>query len=394
MKLLNFISVLMLFLFVLSGRFTLARVGLGDLEVRYVFLASLLISFFVLMSHDKRIADGLKFAGSLPIFLFFVFLISATLSAFYSPDLGVALQKLLDILVVFIVFMISCYLFKDFNNIKIFLVLFALVGMLYSLLVLSSIGAGSDGRGTIGVGGPNVATRIIFLGLMSIVIISFMKRRVYLLLASPFYLAGIVGVGSRGGMVAAIISIALLIVLAAFDAREFIGKKVATVKLRHVFIFFLSVVFLFISYKVYFPLVQDIFRRRFINLLIERLHFAGRDELLGSSLYLIDGNEIFGIGLAGYRNVMVHPHNLFLELLLDGGVFLVLAFLPTLLYMATLFSRLKGLALPIFVSCIYMLIVQMFSGDFYDFRYYFVYYAMLILWVKRHQKHFFHLASA
>lgn len=83
---------------------------------------------------------------------------------------------------------------------------------------------------------------------------------------------------------------------------------------------------------------------------------------------------MFGYGLGAHYDIgiVTYPHNAFLEMALDGGVILVLAFLPPLVYL--LVSVIKGSKLKVIISigALYILFAQMFSGGYYDMRLFFV----------------------
>jgi hypothetical protein len=366
------IGALVLFLFILSGRFTTDRIGLEGVEVRQI------MAIVALLWAGGRFASarGIMRGTATSVFMWSViFIFCMAFTGFWSISDGLAEKKLIDALILLIM-IVSVYLVfsRDPGAIIWFLALMAAAGMLYSLLVFLSIGTGEQARGSTGISGPNVATRVMFIGMLSLMFLSSYFKKQMLLWPIPLYLAGIVGVGSRGGVVAAALSVGLLLFLFfVFSNKE---MKLSTNSTKAIGKYaILACVGGVLFYYYLLPVVEGVFRARVVNLLFERLHYAGRDDIYLASWEAIGKNLFFGLGLGGYTSIGInpYPHNLFLELLLDGGIFLVLAFVPIALMSFFVLLKSRGKTLLLSIICTYMLMVQMVSGDYYDFRYFFVF---------------------
>jgi O-antigen ligase len=72
----------------------------------------------------------------------------------------------------------------------------------------------------------------------------------------------------------------------------------------------------------------EVFNGRIIELTIERQYLAGRGELWTQALQLFVERPLFGWGLDGFRaNSWNYPHNIFLEVMVEGGAVGLLLFL-------------------------------------------------------------------
>jgi O-antigen ligase len=95
---------------------------------------------------------------------------------------------------------------------------------------------------------------------------------------------------------------------------------------------------------------------------------SGRNVVYQTTLQLIEQRPILGYGLFGMWDVYSsYPHNLFLEVLLQGGVFYLLIALIVLFYFAIKLAHLirKDMRFRILIVLfIYPFVMLMFSGTY------------------------------
>lgn len=94
---------------------------------------------------------------------------------------------------------------------------------------------------------------------------------------------------------------------------------------------------------------------------------SGRDTVYSDVLHIIKNNPFFGYGIFNYRNIYQLPHNIFLELLVQGGIFYAVPFVGILIFS---FNKYKKIVK--YESCfaimgiigLYPIIMLMFSGSY------------------------------
>jgi O-antigen ligase len=352
----------------LSGNFSLNTYG-GNIEIRYLLGASaLMLTMAAIAIRDNLSFPRLGLFMSMP----WVTLMFLTLSSLWSSNIEQASLELVDLLVLWFISILALLVFYNFPKaIGVALLVVLVFSLVYSLLAIAT-SIQSGGRGTIMIGGPNVATRVMFFGVVSILLLNLYFRSTLLIFAVPIIISGIIAIGSRGGIVGASVVLVLIAVIKLFRSQQFrsnisYGKLITVTSATLIFYFFL------------FPLVYRAFESRVVNLLINRVYLAGRDSMYEKAWDLVQLKPIFGYGLGGYygQGLSFYPHNLVLQLWLDGGFILIMCFF------VMLWSSLKGMFSKdsaisyASMGALYMLIVQQFSGGYMDFRYYYFFVAIL-----------------
>lgn len=161
--------------------------------------------------------------------------------------------------------------------------------------------------------------------------------------------------------------------------------------------FFLSIIFGVISYFVIIGISQmsnelysGIDRAiSFISFDSQTLwnNSSGRDTIYKSTLHLISLKPILGWGLgsSSFTSLRSYPHNIFLEILLDGGVFYFsLSLILILLTLFTLFKRCKRNKNFLLVSggFLFNLISLQFSGSYLYGNYFFWFGLLMYLYIQ------------
>jgi O-antigen ligase len=367
---LRFLAALLVTLYYLSGGFSLSRIGLGVLEVRYIFAVMLVCYAIIFVPKFRSISISKPNFGLNLSFFIFMWLFFAT---FWTLNQVAAFERLVDLFMMFFSVIFTLMVFSRHPKAIVYLLyLLLIVGLLYSAISIFSA-AERQGRGSIVLGGPNVATRVIFFGLVAAAALFHIYRKLFYLAPLPILTAGIITIGSRGGMVGLLVVLLYSLVLIYFSNRRIqfkLGFK------EYMF----GTLFSFFAYLYLFPIVRVAFEVRFIRLLVDRVHYAGRDSLYNTALNMILERPLSGYGLGGYidNGFWIYPHNLILELALDGGVGLGLLGILLFAYTLVLPFRVHGLAKVFSLAMVYMIVVQQFSGGYYDFRYYYLFLVLTV----------------
>jgi O-antigen ligase len=358
----NILFSLLILLFI-SGQFSI----FNFIEVRLVLAISLIIlsSSFV----DKKIffSKEIKFYTLLLI----LYSILNYTSFLFSQNINISFLNIWDLNFLIFMFFITLY-FSGLDNDKLLDAaskVFIFVGMLYSILVTTT-SIISQGRGTIIFGGPNVATRIIFISSIFLLINAQKRKNSKIFPVIILNIIAIILLGSRGGIIGAFIVYSLYLL-----------KKIKKIKIFHKKTIYFALISLIIILPIY-EILRSVIDQRIVYLLIENIYLAGRDGIYSNALNAIDYNPFFGSGLNSYRiyyNDQPYAHNIILEIILDFGFVGLIIFFPLILYPFYIVIKKKSRHYN-FISLIliYLLVVSMVSGNFYDFRFYYFFSIVLI----------------
>ncbi|WP_413378019.1 O-antigen ligase family protein [Alkalihalobacillus sp. 1P02AB] len=379
----KFILVMLFFSF-FSGAFSIGRiVGIDfDIEIKYLFALMFIFSLFIVHNYgiSHKVRDNKLLIMFLLITKLLIFILS--ISIFFSDNLVVSIEKFVDIiflsvLLIGLTFVISNYKSDDFF--KLLTGFIIILGLFYLLPVYISILSG-DSRGRFLLGGHNVTTRILFFSACCSIYRFSISRKIVYFILGVLFIIGIVFVGSRGGLIGAGLTLSLLCIIKLFSQKISLESLF---RVRYKLSFYLILGSFFI-WSLYEPL-QRVFQSRVINLMFNRgdkgIHTAGRDSLYEHSINMIKEKPIMGYGLNGFAVDWgrSYPHNLVLELMIEIGVLGLIFFLIIMFYSLYLILKLRNTKLLILSGLpLYMVIVQMFSGGFYDFRYFFFWSILLL----------------
>ncbi|MFB5662689.1 O-antigen ligase family protein [Alteribacillus sp. HJP-4] len=365
----------------LSGDFSITLMNFEKgIEVRYLLFFLFLISFLILINfkeivHKKTINKNLTYFVFITIVYFFI----SFLTIFQSRDMEISLEKVYDIfflllLIISLVIVLNAFEKREFFN---FLAgLFILVGIIYAIPIFLSVSTGAE-RGNFNFSGPNVTTRVLFFAACCAIFKYTLTKRLKYSLLIIFFLIGIILVGSRGGIVGAAVTLTCVALITLIFKWKNKGVYKFSIKK-------LSIVI--VSSLLILTTLEQI-KRVFLNRMVEttfaqdKIYTAGRDIIYDNSINMISKNPLWGYGLNGYsiETGENYPHNLLLELMIDTGLpgfFFFIFLLITSFYLP---YRLKNSEVFIFSSLpFYMVIVHMFSGNLYDFRYFYLWVIPLI----------------
>jgi O-antigen ligase len=264
---------------------------------------------------------------------------------------------------------------------------FLLNGSLAAALLYAAAGlaGGSEhGRMAMFLGGPNVFIRVVGAGVLAAVYRALLTRRLVWLAPAPLLLVCAVESGSRGGMLALLFTLPLLAwavwssgVLRRRPAWWLVAPLAAALAVSSSGAYVLSKPrvrrYVAQRYLVYAPGWYD----------PAEADFGSRDRLFAAALETFFERPVFGSGLSeigDFERMDAHPHNLFLATARDGGlVGLLLLGVPLALLAYRLGRRLALEQRMAFVlGCFYLLAAQ-FSGSYYDCRFVWLYFVVVML---------------
>lgn len=360
-----------------AGGFTLSRLNIGlNLEVKYILYIGFVFSI-IMTKYKIKVIKLNNNRLSLFYIMSIVYLFITMLSIINSTNKLASLGKFSDLLFLIVLITSLLIVLSDFKEEEFFAFLskiIIVIGFIYIIPIFMSIFAGAD-RGGFSLGGYNVITRILFFSACcSIYIYTLNKHIKYFVLTILFFI-GIILVGSRGGIVGAVCSLSFLWIL----KWRFKFKRTLTISFRKILI---PIMVLVIIGIVYTPL-KRVFDSRVIDLMFSGngVYTAGRDQLYLKAINMIEKKPLVGYGLDGFmiNTGNIYPHNIVLEIMIETGIIGLVFFVAMLILSIIYAMKMKRTTLSIFsILPLYMIVVQMFSGSLYDFRYYFFWFIPLL----------------
>ncbi len=264
-----------------------------------------------------------------------VIVLSSLLHTTSPIDIDVINVKLISLVVLF--WFLSYHFACRFQVALVSLMLFAftcvVVAALANAEVLQVAGIGKE-RLTILGENPNATSARMALAAVVITYVvvedplKWRASRLWVCLGLPILVATIVASGSRGSMVALVIGVVVIVAFSKLSAMLKLCLSILSVGLVTAF---------------YGVLVDNPVVANRLELAIKEGDLGGRSEIWEVALGIFLDNPLLGVGETGYRREMLSryhefldTHNLFLYLLVTGGV---VAFLPFMLFITRLFAH-------------------------------------------------------
>jgi O-Antigen ligase len=253
------------------------------------------------------------------------------------------------------------------------------------LYAVGGLTGGSErGRMAMFFGGPNVFVRVVGSGVLASVYRALATRRLAWLAPAPLLLVCAVESGSRGGMLALLFTLPVLAWAVATSgvlrrrpvwwlAAPVAGALALAVAGAYVLSQANIRRYVEERYLVYAPSSYD----------PAEVDFGSRDRLFAAALETFLEHPALGSGLSpigDFEQLDAHPHNLFLATARDGGVVgLMLLSIPFAMLVARLRRPLALEHRMAFVlGCFYLCAAQ-FSGTYYDCRFLWLYFLIVML---------------
>ncbi|MCU7722683.1 O-antigen ligase family protein [Actinoplanes sp. KI2] len=367
--------VVVIFLTTLAGHFTLDRAGLTVpvLNDVRVLLFSAVLMAFVLEGHHGGVhpLHSAPARRSLqPILLLFGYQI---LSAAWVPPNAVIADVLGDLLSLIVLVSVYAALAEWDRDrvVRMTMSCMYIAGWLYFLYAASGRGRAPGNRWTAFGGGPNVFVRVEALALLATAYFYFRSGgRLVWLIGAPAFLLGAVASGSRGGMIALVLTTAL-----AFPSLVRFGRHHGALKPLALLPLIGAVIWLLLGDAI-MALIND----RFVGATVEQGYTSDRDVLYAKGLWLFLERPIVGVGVHGFYAITNlgpgerYVHNLPLAVAVEGGAVGLLLLLlalgaPAYEYAKVPRARRALEARVCAYSAIFILVSGFFSGDYYDARF-------------------------
>ncbi|TYB38701.1 O-antigen ligase family protein [Micromonospora sp. AP08] len=356
------------FVVALAGRFSLDRAGLpipGGGDLRKPLCAALL--GVAILWQVIRTTRGE--AGPWPrLFLAFSALVGfQLLAALWAPWGARVDQATWDLVFLWVLVLVTvAFSAGDPRRAAtVLLVLMLVAGVVYAVGALQA-GPQSQGRYSAFGGGPNVFVRVVSLGVIASVTLALRSRRWWLLLPLPLLGAAAVLSGSRGGLVALV---GAAVIFFVFFARRRASILIGTVLVGGL-----------VSWTVWTAIgetVTSVAATRYSSTGIESSDFSARPELLSAAWEMFLSHPLTGAGLDSFNATVGigYPHNYLAGLAAETGVIAV-----GLLVFAICrwwrdgrpWSAAPKEQIGCAVGAIYILLASMFSGDYFDTRFFWI----------------------
>ncbi|GLZ01386.1 O-antigen ligase family protein [Actinoplanes sp. NBRC 103695] len=289
------------------------------------------------------------------------------LSFFWAPPGARIIISLTNIFALITLLLVTAALVGPSPEKAARVILFAmlLAGIVYILGALAA-GPGPQGRYSAFGGGPNVFARILCLGVIASISLSFSYRRRSLLLPIPLLLGGTFLSGSRGAIVS--------LVGAATVAFVIVFRRIRLSLL--LLISALGTGLAAVAWNVLNG--HTSLSARYSSDSLADTDYSHRPELLAYARDVFYENPVFGAGLDGFFAKVgnsigiAYPHNLFMSVAAETGLAgLALVAVALIAVVRDLASqrRFTSARLGIAMCALYVGIASMFSGDYYDARF-------------------------
>lgn len=354
-------------LFLLSGRWSLSRMGMGEASVlleprAWTVIGLAAIAYSPALCRTLPLEPPLRTClGALVVFLGYM-----TTTVLWAPTSELPWTKAYEMLLI-VVTVASVARIARWTGPRLLIHCFwdALAVALGGMAVLGLMSwAGSSGeRLAVLGGGPNVFGRnmaVLLMISLSAILAGRGKRWVW---SSAAALGAVLALlsGSRGAIVGSMAGTATLVYTKKIPLGRFVKIAIGLV----IFAWFV------VTFTDVGQSALTSFEERFLKLTLEERHDAGRTDIYIYALQMGIDAPLVGQGLAAFAvsGFHVYPHNIVLEAFCEGGlvgvVFLLAVLVPTLRRAfqpgAEYVSRdLAGFAVLLFSAS--------FTGDFYDSR--------------------------
>jgi O-antigen ligase len=222
-------------------------------------------------------------------------------------------------------------------------------------------------------GGPNIFARVIATAILASLYLWARTGKLRWLLAMPFLIPCLIASGSRGGVGSLAVTLPFALTTIIRASRRVRGLIIGS-----------AITALVLSQWLW-DTFADVWRFRFVELTFERQYAADRDLLYAQAWDVFLENKPFGIGLDGFSQVAagVYPHNLFLQVLSEGGITgMLLLLIPFWFMLRRLtYRRTLGQTFAFWIGTFY-LSSSMFSGTYLDSRFIWIFFLIAMTGVR------------
>ncbi|HWG98677.1 MAG TPA: O-antigen ligase family protein [Pilimelia sp.] len=362
--------VVLLFVVALAGRFNLSRLDPSiDLDARLVGCVVLAVAtFFWRLHHARGWPPGGRQTGAA---LLAVLVVYQLITVFWAPPGARVAESLGNLVALLVVVGCAAVIVRPDPGHAATVLLWCCLAAaaLYAVGALLS-GASVQGRYAAFGGGPNVFVRVQCLGVIAAVTVALARRRYALLLPIPLFLLAAVLSGSRGGLVALIGAVVAFAV--CFFHRLRLWKLVTMVAAGGA------------AAATVWVLIPgndiDTVQSRYSWSALQANDYSIRPRLLAEALEIFGQHPVLGGGLDSFyaeagRYISLgvgYAHNLVVSYAAEGGAVALALFAAALLAFwrdGRPWGTHPPEALGCLVGAVYIGMASMFSGDYYDTRF-------------------------
>lgn len=361
------------FVATLAGHFTLNRLGLTVPvlnDVRVLLFSAVLMAYGLeAKAAGPRPSSPSKSRALTPVLVLISY---QFLSASWAPSNAILADVLGDLFALAVLLIIYAQLAEWDSDRVVRVTMFCLLiaATLYFLYAASGRGHQASGRWAAFGGGPNVFVRVQVLGLLACAYFYYRSgAKMYWLIGIPPFLVGALASGSRGGLAALGITVAIAMpaLWPTIRSRRF-AKAVAAL-----------LTILAATWFVIGDTIIALTSNRFFTATLQERYASGRDVLYEKGIEVFLQRPIVGSGVHGFYAITNlgpgerYVHNLFLAVAAEGGAVGVILLGMALWGVRREFARVprrhRSLESRAAAYCgVYVMGASLFSGDYYDTR--------------------------
>lgn len=364
---LRHISALLSAVLLLIGKWSPVRLGesgsaLVGTEVDVRTIITMVLGTLVLIGivHEGglRRATSPCFAAILGVLVF------TGSTILWTPYPEVALSKLWDVGIIALACVMLYHLAGISGWLRLFVVYVVIICVGLSAIAAVGFIGGNGGTRLVALGGgPNVFSRLLGLSVIWFLYSMYTTRRWSALcgaLSAVMFVMVLLS-GSRGGTLGVVAGVVVLLLFLGVRRNLVIGVLGGGLAS-----------WLVLTATAIGGLVSDIVGSRFIRLTFERRHTSGRDVLYERAIDLWSTRPVIGHGLDAFNAYGhgIYPHNIILEMGVEGGWVLVSLFIVSVVCMAVVLykNRMAPYVSLLAAWIVLYFVASQFSGELYDAR--------------------------
>ena len=221
----------------------------------------------------------------------------------------------------------------------------------YELVKVLSLGGLMDGQRAVMEGATSGAVNYITIASLMLLLFSLVYNKKFVIISFAILLSALFITKSRGGFVTSAM-ILMFYIFITHDLNRF----------KKFFVFFLSFIILVSAFYV-----LGLSERFLMSPVTDYENPLGRINIIYDFFIRFLDNPLMGAGVATSFHLRYDPHNMLLEMLLEGGVLLFVAFLPIVYEIKNydLYRSYNKSAFLVYLCFITLFVQGMFSGSFF-----------------------------